>query len=162
MSEHGGWVLEVDIRKFFDTLDHDHLMALLQQKVRDGTVLTWIRNWLQAGVQRDGVVTHREAGTPLGGVISPLLANTYRHYVLDQWYETEVRPRLEGGGRLVRYADDFVILFGREEDARRVQAVLPKRFGRYGLTIHHEKTRLVPFHQPRLPGWRGHEPGRPK
>lgn len=158
--EHGGWVLEVDIRKFFDTLDHDHLMALLQQKVRDGTVLNWIRTWLKAGVQRDGAVTHREAGTPQGGVISPLLANIYLHHVLDQWFEAEVRPRLRGGSRLVRYADDFVIVFEHEEDARRVMAVLPKRFGKYGLALHPDKTRLVPFHQPRPTGWRG--PGDPR
>jgi RNA-directed DNA polymerase len=160
---HGGWVLEVDIRKFFDTLDHDQLMALLQQKVRDGTVLTWIRNWLKAGVQKDGALTHRAAGTPQGGVISPLLANVYLHHVLDQWFEGEVRPRLQGSSRLIRYADDFVILFEHEEDARRVLAVLPKRFGKYGLALHPEKTRLVPFHQPRPPGWRGRrDPNRPE
>jgi len=162
MRLHGGWVLEVDIRKFFDTLDHDHLMALLQQKVRDGTVLVWIRNWLKAGVQRDGELMHRDAGTPQGGVISPLLSNIYLHYVLDQWYEAEVRPRLRGQSRLIRYADDFAVIFEQEVDARRVMDVLPKRFGRYGLTLHPEKTRLVPFHQPRPPGWRGRDPGRPE
>lgn len=161
-SWHGGWVLEVDIRKFFDTLDHDHLMALLQQKVRDGTVLTWIENWLRAGVQKDGALTHRDAGTPQGGVISPLLSNIYLHHVLDQWFEAEVRPRLKGRSRLVRYADDFIVVCEQEDDARRVLAVLPKRFGRYGLTLHPDKTRLVPFHQPRPPGWRGQEPKRLK
>jgi RNA-directed DNA polymerase len=162
MRWHGGWVLEVDIRRFFDTLDHDHLMALLQQKVRDGTVLTWIRNWLKAGVQRDGSLTHRDAGTPQGGVISPLLANVYLHHVLDLWFETEVRRRLGGKSRLIRFADDFVIVFEHEADARRVLDVLPKRFGRFGLTIHPDKTRLVPFHQPRPPGWRGRDPDRPE
>lgn len=162
MRGHGGWVLEVDIRKFFDTLDHDHLMALLQQKVQDGTVLKWIRSWLRAGIQKDGAITRRDAGTPQGGVISPILSNIYLHHVLDQWFEAEVRPRLRGWSRLVRYADDFVVVFEHEEDARRVLAVLPKRFGRYGLTLHPDKTRLVPFHQPRPPGWRGRDPARPE
>lgn len=149
MTWHGGWVLEVDIRKFFDTLGHDHLLELLRLKVRDGTVLRWIENWLRAGVQKDGALQKRELGTPQGGVISPLLANIYLHYVLDLWFESDVRPRLRGRARLIRYADDFVIVFDREVDARRVMDVLPKRFGRYGLTLHPDKTKLIPFHQPR-------------
>lgn len=148
MAWHGGWVLEVDIRKFFDTLGHDHLLELLRQKVRDGTVLRWIENWLRAGVHKDGATQRRDVGTPQGGVISPLLANVYLHYVLDLWFEHEVRPRLGGRARLIRYADDFVIVFDREQDARRVMDVLPKRFERYGLAIHPDKTKLVPFHQP--------------
>jgi hypothetical protein len=87
-------------------------------------------------------------GSPQGGVISPLLANIYLHYVLDIWFEEEVKPRLQGQACLIRYADDFVILFTREADARRVQEVLPQRFGRFGLTLHPEKPRLVPFHHP--------------
>lgn len=148
MTWHGGWVLEVDIRKFFDTLGHDHLLELLRLKVRDGTVLRWIENWLRAGVQKDGALHVRDLGTPQGGVISPLLANIYLHYVLDQWFETEVRPRLGGRARLIRFADDFVIVFDREHDARRVMNVLPKRFERFGLTVHPDKTKLIPFHQP--------------
>jgi len=145
------WVLEVDIRKFFDTLDHRHLRELLQLRVRDGVILRLIGKWLQAGVLEDGVLTHPDAGTPQGGVISPLLANVYLHYVLDQWFHQEVLPRLRGRAILIRYADDFVIGFTDEHDARRVWGVLPKRFGKYGLTIHPEKTRLVPFHKPRGP-----------
>lgn len=150
----GGWVLEVDIRKFFDMLDHDHLMALLQHKVRDGKVLEWIRRWLKAGVAKDGALSARELGTPQGGVISPLLANIYLHYVLDLWFEQDVRPRLRGRARLIRYADDFVIVMDNESDTTRVMDVLPKRFGRYGLTLHPDKTKLVPFHRP------PHSPGR--
>lgn len=145
------WVLEVDIRKFFDTLDHRHLRDLLQLRVRDGVILRLIGKWLQAGVLEEGVLTHPEAGTPQGGVISPLLANVYLHYVLDQWFHQEVLPRLRGQAILIRYADDFVIGFTHQEDARRVLEVLPKRFGKYGLTIHPDKTRLVPFHKPRGP-----------
>lgn len=159
MAWHGGWVLEVDIRKFFDTLGHDHLLELLRQKVQDGTVLRWIENWLRAGVQKDGAIHRRDVGTPQGGVISPLLANVYLHYVLDLWFERDVRPRLGGRARLIRYADDFVIVFEREQDARRVLDVLPKRFERYGLTIHPDKTKLIPFHQPRrFPPKRGGPP----
>jgi group II intron reverse transcriptase/maturase len=142
------WLLEVDIRKFFDTLDHAHLRALLQQRVRDGVLLRLIGKWLNAGVLEDGDLTYPEAGTPQGGVISPLLANVYLHYVLDAWFEQVVKPCLKGRAFLVRYADDFVMGFACEEDARRVLAVLPQRFGKYGLTIHPDKTRLVPFRRP--------------
>jgi RNA-directed DNA polymerase len=144
----GCWLVEVDIRKFFDTLDHAHLRTLLRQRVRDGVLLRLIDKWLQAGVLEGRELTYPEAGTPQGGVISPLLANVYLHYVLDVWFEQEVKPRLKGRAFLVRYADDFVMGFACVEDARRVLAVLPKRFGKYGLTIHPDKTRLVPFRRP--------------
>jgi RNA-directed DNA polymerase len=144
----GCWLVEVDIRKFFDTLDHAHLRALLQQRVRDGVLLRLIDKWLKAGVLEGIELTYPEAGTPQGGVISPLLANIYLHYVLDVWFEEEVKPRLKGRAFLVRYADDFVMGFACEADARRVLAVLPQRFGKYGLTIHPDKTRLVPFMRP--------------
>jgi RNA-directed DNA polymerase len=141
-------ILEVDIRKFFDTLDHGHLRAFVQLRVGDGVVLRLIGKWLHAGVLEDGAVTYPESGSPQGGVISPLLANIYLHYVLDKWFADEVIPRLAGRAFLIRYADDFVIGFTAEADAQRVMAVLPKRFGRYGLTIHPDKTRLVPFRKP--------------
>jgi len=144
----GCWLIEVDIRKFFDTLDHAHLRELLRQRVRDGVLLRLIDKWLNAGVLEDGELTYPEAGTPQGGVISPLLANVYLHYVLDVWFEEVVKPCLKGRAFLVRYADDFVMGFACAEDARRVLAVLPKRFGKYGLTIHPDKTRLVPFTRP--------------
>lgn len=148
MGMGGGWVVEVDIRKFFDTLDHAHLRALLRQRIRDGVLLRLIDKWLQAGVLEGGQLTHPSEGTPQGGVISPLLANLYLHYVLDVWFEREVKPRLRGRAFLIRYADDFVIGFANEADARRVLEVLPKRFGKYGLTLHPEKTRLVAFRPP--------------
>jgi RNA-directed DNA polymerase len=148
MDSHGGWILEVDIRKFFDTLDHAHLREFLQQRVRDGVLTRLIGKWLQAGVMEDGAVTFPTAGSPQGGVISPVLSNIFLHYVLDDWFEREVKPRLGGRAYLIRYADDFVIGFTHEADARRVLAVLPQRFGKYGLTIHPDKTRLIPFQQP--------------
>jgi RNA-directed DNA polymerase len=152
----GCWLVEVDIWKFFDTLDHAHLRAFLRQRVRDGVLLRLIDKWLQAGVLEGGELTYPEAGTPQGGVISPLLANVYLHYVVDVWFEQEVKPRLKGRAFLVRYADDFVMGFACEEDARRVLDVLPKRFGKYGLTIHPDKTRLLPFGRPdRVPAAAG-------
>lgn len=148
MDVAGGWVLEVDIRKFFDTLDHSHLREYVQRRVRDGVIRRLIGKWLKAGVMEAGAITYPEAGSPQGGVISPLLANIYLHYVLDEWFEKEVKPLLESEGRLIRYADDFVIIFRKKRDAERVMEVLPKRFGRYGLTVHPEKTKLIDFRAP--------------
>jgi RNA-directed DNA polymerase len=144
----GGWVVEVDIRKFFDTLDHGHLREILRQRVRDGVLLRLIGKWLHAGVLEDGAVSYPDAGSPQGGVISPLLSNIFLHEVLDVWFEREVKPRLQGRAFALRYADDFVLVFSREEDARRVLEVLPKRFGKYGLALHPDKTRLVEFRRP--------------
>jgi RNA-directed DNA polymerase len=158
----GGWVLEVDIQSFFDSVDHTHLRSFLDQRVRDGVVRRAIDKWLNAGVLEEGAVRHPDAGTPQGGVISPLLANVYLHEVLDKWFERDARPRLHGEAVLVRYADDCVIAFSREDDARRIYEVLPKRFGKYGLTLHPEKTRLIDFRRPPSGGGRKeaaeHEP----
>ena len=148
MNMGGGWVVEVDIRKFFDTLDHAHLREFLRHRVRDGVLLRLIGKWLNAGVLEAGSVSYPESGSPQGGVISPLLANVYLHHVLDMWFEREVQPGLAGRAFLIRYADDFVIVFSNESDARRVMDLLPKRFGQYGLTLHPEKTRLIEFKPP--------------
>lgn len=148
MGCRGGWVLEVDIRKFFDNLDHGHLRTFLQLRVRDGVLLRLIGKWLNAGVMEDGNVSYPDAGSPQGGVVSPLLSNVFLHYVLDQWFEQEVKPRLRGRAFLIRYADDFVIGFRDYHDAQRVMEVVPKRFGKYGLTVHPTKTKLVPFRPP--------------
>lgn len=144
----GGWVLEVDIRSFFDSVDHTQLRGILDGRVRDGVVRRAIDKWLKAGVMENGAVTHPGLGTPQGGVISPLLANVYLHEVLDKWFADEVRPRLRGIANLIRYADDFVIIFALEDDARRVEDVLAKRFAKYGLALHPEKTRLLDFRRP--------------
>ena len=140
--------MDVDLRKFFDTIDHGHLREFLKRRVRDGVILRLIGKWLNAGVLEEGVLTIPDDGTPQGGVISPLLANIFLHYVLDEWFEKEVRPRLKGKAFLIRYADDFVIGVAREDDARRIMEVLPKRMSKYGLTVHPEKTRLVRFQPP--------------
>ena len=144
----GGWVLEVDIRKFFDTLAHEHLREILRRRVRDGVLLRLIGKWLNAGVLEGLELSYPEAGTPQGGVISPLLANIYLHTVLDDWFVREVQTRLRGRAWLIRYADDFVIVFQRQKEAESVLEVLPKRFGRFGLSLHPDKTRLLNFKRP--------------
>ena len=144
----GGWVLDVDVQKFFDTLDHERLREILRRRVRDGVVLRLLGKWLNAGVLEGMELSYPDQGTPQGGVISPLLANIYLHVVLDEWFVCEVVPRLRGRAQLIRYADDFVGVFEREEDARRVLEVLPKRLERFGLTLHPDKTRLLNFQRP--------------
>jgi RNA-directed DNA polymerase len=144
----GGWVLEIDIRKFFDRLDHGKLRELLRRRVHDGVLLRLIGKWLNAGVLEDGSVSYPDAGTPQGGVVSPLLANIFLHEVLDVWFDREVKPRLARKAALFRYADDAVFLFADGTDARRVMDVLPKRLGKYGLELHPDKTRLVDFRRP--------------
>jgi RNA-directed DNA polymerase len=151
MAMGGGWVLEVDIRKFFDNLDHRHLREILERRVRDGVIRRLIGKWLNAGVMESGSHIRSETGTPQGGVISPLLANIYLHEVLDGWFERQVKPVMKGEAFLIRYADDLIACFRLGSDARRVMAVIPKRLGKYGLTHHHEKTRLVDFRKPKEP-----------
>ena len=141
----GGWVLEVDIQKFFDTIDHKHLQGFVSRRVRDGSIRHLIGKWLKAGVMESGIFSFSDTGSPQGGVISPLLANIYLHYVLDDWFEQQVKPVMRNTCRLIRYADDFVIVFSWKYDADRVMKVLSKRFERYGLTVHPKKTKLVDF-----------------
>jgi group II intron reverse transcriptase/maturase len=149
MNAGNGWVLEVDIKKFFDTLKHHLLIDIVKHRVCDGVIIRLIGKWLSAGVQEQSQVRHPEEGTPQGGVISPLLSNIYLHTVLDKWFEEEIKPRLLGVATLIRYADDFVIVFRNRMDAERTMAVLPKRFAKYGLSLHPDKTRLMPFGRPR-------------
>lgn len=143
------WILEVDIRAFFDTIDHSHLRSFLDERVVDGVIRRMIHKWLHAGVLEEGVVTHPIKGTPQGGVLSPLLGNVYLHHVLDRWFRTEVQPRLRGQSELVRYADDFVLVFQDEQEAREVWDAMSKRFAKYGLELHPDKTRLLRFTPPR-------------
>ena len=145
---HGGWIVEVDIRKFFDTVDHAHLREILRRRIGDGVLLRLIGKWLNAGVVENLVLSYPAEGTPQGGVISPLLANIYLHEVLDEWFVRDILPALEGHAEMVRFADDFVVLFTTKYDAERFLAVLPKRFGKYGLTLHPDKTRMVAFRNP--------------
>jgi len=142
------WIIDADISKCFDSFNHKHLQEMLSIRVKDGSIKRLIGKWLNAGVMDGNDIIYPETGTPQGGVISPLLANIYLHYVLDDWFEKEVKPRCRGNVFLVRYADDFIIGCSEEEDAKRIMEVLPKRFERYDLTIHPEKTQLIDFRKP--------------
>lgn len=152
MEGQGGWILEFDIRSYFDRISHSELQRIIRQRVRDGVLLRLIGKWLNAGVMEEGRVHHPGSGSPQGGVISPILSNIYLHEVLDTWFDEDVKLRLRGRAFLVRFADDGVLGFSSEDDARRVLEVLPKRFGKYGLELHPEKTRLVPFRNPDTSG----------
>jgi RNA-directed DNA polymerase len=139
------WVVDLDISKYFDSIPHAHLRAFLDQRVTDGVIRRMIDKWLNAGAVEDGLLRRTTKGSPQGGVISPCLSNIFLHHVLDEWFETEVKPRLRGNCLLVRFADDAVIAFDNLVDAQRVLAVLGKRLDRYGLTLHPDKTRIVDF-----------------
>jgi group II intron reverse transcriptase/maturase len=139
------WVIDVDIRKYFDSLPHTQLREILDQRVTDGVIRRMIDKWLAAGVLEDGTLHRPTEGTPQGGVVSPCLSNIFLHHVLDRWYESEVRPCLSGESILVRFADDLVMAFAQYDDAQRVMAVLGKRLARFGLTLHPDKTRFIDF-----------------
>jgi len=149
------WVLEIDIKSYYDTVKHELLRRFYSKRVRDGVILRMLGKWLKAGVMEDGAIHYPQEGTPQGGVISPLLANIYLHEVLDTWFEQQVRPRLKGKAKLFRFVDDFVIVFSNQAEACRVREALRKRLERFGLTIQETKTRLVDF---RRPGGRDSEP----
>jgi RNA-directed DNA polymerase len=155
MKMGGGWIIDLDIQSFFDDVDWEQLRSFLDQRVRDGVIRRAIGKWLNAGVMESGEVSYSDRGTPQGGVVSPLLSNLYLHEVLDLWFEHEVKPRLRGRAFEIRFADDAALVFEREEDARRVLAVLAKRFEKYGLRLHPEKTRLVDFRSPPRSGGGG-------
>ena len=156
MNRKINWVLDADISRFLDRIDRDMLMQLLEKRIGDRRVLRLIRKWLKAGVMDAGLLTDTGEGTPQGSVISPLISNIFLHHVLDKWFEEEAKPRLQGRGQFVRYADDFVMTFADDQSGRRMLAVLGKRLGRFGLTLHATKTRYVDFRPKRSPG---HDPG---
>ena len=139
------YVLEADICGYFDAIVKEQLMELIEKRVRDGSILRLIRKWINVGVIDNGQLLITQTGIGQGQVISPLLANAYLHYVLDQWLEQEVKPRLRGRAYEIRYCDDFIVCFEYREDAERVLRVLAKRFAKYGLSLHPEKTRLIEF-----------------
>lgn len=141
-------ILEADIKSYFDNIDRKMLMEMLRQRVVDTSLLRLVGKCLHVGILDGEEYSEPERGTAQGSVLSPLLGNVYLHHVLDLWFERDVRPRLRGKAHLVRYADDFVMGFEREDDAKRVMEVLRRRFERFGLTLHPEKTRVVPFARP--------------
>jgi group II intron reverse transcriptase/maturase len=139
-------VVEADIKSFFDDLSHEWLMRMLAERIDDQPMLRLIKKWLKAGVlDTDGKVLRPEGGTPQGGIISPLLANVYLHYALDLWFERVFQPSCHGGAFLLRYADDFVCGFGREEEAQRFYSELEERLRKFELELAQDKTRVIPF-----------------
>jgi RNA-directed DNA polymerase len=144
-----GWIIDLDIRKYFDSIDHKKLQEVIKQRVKDGVITRLIGKWLNAGIMEEGNLYYAETGTPQGGVISPLLSNIYLHEVMDKWLVNEVNPRMRGKVFLIRYADDMVMGFEYREDAGKVMKVLPKRFEKYGLAINSDKTKLVKFDRPK-------------
>ena len=145
MEQGHRWVIDADLSKYFDSIDHQHLRTFLDLRIKDGVVRRMIDKWLKAGVLEENTLRRSETGTPQGGVISPLLSNVFLHYLLDRWFEQQVKPLLRGSCQLVRYADDFVLAFEDDHSGRRMLAVLGKRLGRYGLALNETKTRYVDF-----------------
>ncbi len=139
------WVVEADIKGFFDRVSHAHLMRFLEHRITDPNFLRTIRRFLKAGVMEDGVVSASEEGTPQGGLVSPALANIYLHYVLDLWFEKRYRKSCQGKAYLVRYCDDFVVCFDWESDARRFLAALAERLGQFDLEVEPSKTQVLRF-----------------
>lgn len=140
------YVVEADIKGFFDNIVHDQLIEMLEERINDRPFIQLIRKWLKAGIlEETKEITHPVSGTPQGGIVSPVLANVYLHHVIDNWFEEKVKPNIRGRAKLIRYADDFVVLFQYGSDADRFYRTLPKRLDRYGLSISEEKTRILPF-----------------
>jgi RNA-directed DNA polymerase len=139
------YVLELDIASYFDSIVRELLMAMIEKRISDASILRLIRKWINVGVIDEGRLLVSDTGTGQGQIISPLLANVYLHTVLDEWFEREVKPRLKGKAFEVRFADDAALFFQYREDAQKVLEVLPKRFGKFGLTLHPQKTRLIEF-----------------
>lgn len=148
------YVIDADMQNFFGSIDHERMQEFLSLRIRDKVVTRMIGKWLKAGIMEEGRVEYPKEGTPQGGNISPLLSNIYLHYVLDEWFTEQIQPLLQGKSTLIRFADDFVLLFNNRTDAQRVMKVLPKRLGKYGLTLHPEKTKLI-----ELDGKEGQKPG---
>ncbi len=139
------YVLELDITTYFDAIVKEQLMKMIERRISDKSILSLIRKWINVGIVDDGRLLSSDAGVGQGQVISPFLANAYLHFVLDRWFEDEVKPRLQGKAFEVRYVDDAVLCFQNAEDAQKVLTVLSKRFSKYGLTLHPQKTRLIEF-----------------
>ncbi len=139
------FIVDMDISKFFDTVNHKCLMEFLKQRIVDSSLLQLISRFLKSGIMEEGIYFETDQGTPQGGVLSPVLANVYLHYVLDLWFETEVIPQLNGYAQLIRYADDFVICFENEKEAEIFGVALRQRMDKFGLTISEEKSKIIEF-----------------
>lgn len=137
------YIIDADMKNYFGTIDHEWLRTFLDQRIKDGVIRRMIDKWLKAGISEDGQVVFPKEGTPQGGVISPLLSNIFLHYVLEVWFKEQIQPLLKGNSFIIRFADDFLMGFTHKEDAERVMKVLPKRFSKYGLILHPDKTHLA-------------------
>jgi len=141
-----GYVVEADIKGFFDNINHSKLLEMMEKRINDRAFLRLINKWLKAGIlEPEGYVKHPVTGTPQGGIVSPILSNLYLHTVLDEWFQRDVKPRLKGRAIMCRYADDWVCAFQYRVDARRFYNVLPKRLGRFNLELEPSKTKIVRF-----------------
>ena len=147
MTKPVNYVVDMDIEKFFDTVDYKWMMECLRQRIADPSLLRLIGRFLKAGVMEEGRYQETSRGTPQGGIISPVLANIYLHYVLDLWFEKEVKRQAKGYAHLTRYADDFIVCFEREEDAKGFGEILRQRLGKFGLKVSEEKSRIIEFGQ---------------
>jgi group II intron reverse transcriptase/maturase len=143
------YIIDADIKNYFGSINHGILREFLDKRVRDGVIRKMIDKWLKAGVMESGNISYPEEGTPQGTVISPILSNIYLHYVLDEWFSEQIQPLLKGKSFIVRWADDFILGFSDKSDAERVMQVLPKRFAKYELTLHPEKTKLIDLNNKR-------------
>lgn len=152
------WILEADIQSYFDSINRKVLTEQLRERINDKSLLRLISKCLHVGILEGEEYSKPEGGAVQGSILSPLMGNVYLHYVLDEWFQQEVLPRMKGRAFLIRYADDFVMGFSREDDALKVQAALAQRFERYDLKLHPEKTRLMPFARPSY-GSKGKGPG---
>src|SRR5260370_31549300 len=144
-TEPVNWVLDADIRRYFDSVDHDWLLRMLAHRIADPSVLGLVGEWVRVGILEDGVYADTVEGTPQGAGISPLLANIFLHYVLDLWVEQWMRRHATGQVGLVRYADDYLLLFQRRQDAETMTAAMAERLAKFGLHLHEDKTRLIEF-----------------
>ena len=145
MFKKANYIVEADIKGYFDNIDHELLMRMLEHDINDGMFLRYIKRFLKSGYMEQMRKYESEKGTPQGGLISPILANVYLHYTLDKWFEEIVKPNLKGEAYLVRFADDFIIMFQYKEEAGKVYRALPLRFAKYGLELALEKTKILPF-----------------
>ena len=141
-----GYVVEADIKGFFDNMSHDLILELLAKRIDDKAFLNLIRKWLKAGIlEPDGGVKYPDSGSPQGGIVSPILSNVYLHYALDKWFDEEIKPRCAGNVAMFRFADDWLCCFQYGADARRFYRVLPKRLGRFNLEVEPSKTQILRF-----------------
>jgi group II intron reverse transcriptase/maturase len=143
------YIIDADLKNYFGTINHGILREFLDKRVKDGVVRRMIDKWLKAGVMESGNISYPDEGTQQGSIVSPILSNIYLHYVLDEWFSEQIQPLLKGKSFIVRFADDFILGFSEESDAEKVMEVLPKRFAKYELTLHPEKTKMIDLNSKR-------------